>query len=67
LTPLMEELERDHPGIRIFSLPSVDHPEYGRHIDLGVKGEPRAVDAAYPQLLRGLQALGVKLGPEIVR
>ncbi|TFZ00249.1 competence/damage-inducible protein A [Ramlibacter humi] len=67
LTPLMEEVERDHPGVRVFSLPSVDHPEYGRHIDLGVKGEPAPVGPAYEQLVAGLKALGAKLGPELVR
>jgi molybdopterin-biosynthesis enzyme MoeA-like protein len=67
LTPLMEQVESDHPQVKVFSLPSVDHPTYGRHIDLGVKGDPRAVDAAYPQLIAGLNALGVKLGPELVR
>ena len=67
LTPLMEEIERDHPKVKVFSLPSVDHPQWGRHIDLGVKGEPSAVDAAYPQLLAGLRALSAKLGPEMVR
>jgi molybdopterin-biosynthesis enzyme MoeA-like protein len=67
LTPLMEELERDHPGVKVFSLPSVDHPQYGRHIDLGVKGEPAVVDPAYAHLLAGLSGLGVKLGPELVR
>jgi hypothetical protein len=40
LTPLMEQIERDHPGVKVFSLPSVDHPEFGRHIELGVKGLP---------------------------
>jgi molybdopterin-biosynthesis enzyme MoeA-like protein len=67
LTPLMLEIERDHPGAKVFSLPSVDHPEWGRHIDLGVKGEPAVVEQAYPQLIRGLNSLGVKLGPELVR
>ncbi len=67
LTPLMEEIERDHPGVKVFSLPSVDHPQYGRHIDLGVKGEPGRVGAAYAQLLTGLRRLQVKLGPELVR
>ena len=67
LTPLMEEVERDHPGVKVFSLPSVDHPEYGRHIDLGVKGAPGEVEPAYAQLLAGLRALGAKLGPELVR
>ena len=67
LTPLMEEIERDHPGVKVFSLPSVDHPEYGRHIDLGVKGQPDSVEPAYAQLLAGLQSFGVRLGPELVR
>jgi len=67
LTPLMEDIERDHPGIKVFSLPSVDHPEYGRHIDLGVKGDPARLAPAYAQLLAGLKGLGVRLGPELVR
>lgn len=67
LTPLMEQVERDHPDVKVFSLPSVDHPEYGRHIDLGVKGSPGAVEPAYASLLAGLGALGVRLGPELVR
>ncbi|HEY0832771.1 MAG TPA: molybdopterin-binding protein [Azospirillum sp.] len=67
LTPLMEAVERDHPGVKVFSLPSVDHPEYGRHIDLGVKGDPAIIDPAYRQLVTGLRALGVRLGPELVR
>jgi molybdopterin-biosynthesis enzyme MoeA-like protein len=67
LTPLMEEIERLHAGVKVFSLPSVDHPVYGRHIDLGVKGDPGLVDVAYPDLLAGLSKLGAKLGPELVR
>jgi molybdopterin-biosynthesis enzyme MoeA-like protein len=67
LTPLMEQIERDHPGIKVFSLPSVDHPEYGRHIDLGVKGDPVRLEPAYTQLLAGLKGMGLSLGPELVR
>jgi molybdopterin-biosynthesis enzyme MoeA-like protein len=67
LTPLMEQVEREHPGVKVFSLPSVDHPTYGRHIDLGVKGEPAAVEPAYRLLLDGLASLKAKLGPELVR
>ena len=67
LTPLMEAIERDHSGVKVFSLPSVDHPTYGRHIDLGVKGAPDVVEAAYRQLRAGLDAFGCKLGPELVR
>jgi molybdopterin-biosynthesis enzyme MoeA-like protein len=67
LTPLMETLERDHPGIKVFSLPSVDHPQFGRHIELGVKGAPGLVAPAYAALLLGLKPFEVKLGPELVR
>jgi len=67
LTPLMEDIEARFAGIKVFSLPSVDHPEWGRHIELGVKGEASRLDAAYAELLAGLHAHGVKLGPELVR
>ncbi len=67
LTPLMVDIEAQHPGIKVFSLPSVDHPQYGRHIELGVKGAPEAVNAAYPALLAGLHRFDYKLGPELVR
>ena len=67
LTPLMEQIEAEHPGVKVFSLPSVDHPEYGRHIELGVKGASERVWNAYPALLAGLHRLGVPLGPELVR
>lgn len=67
LTPLMQAIEDTHAGIKVFSLPSVDHPEYGRHIELGVKGDPRRLDAAYAQLIEGLHTFDAKLGPELVR
>jgi len=67
LTPLMQAIEAAHAGIKVFSLPSVDHPQYGRHIELGVKGDPACLDAAYAQLIEGLHAYDAKLGPELVR
>jgi molybdopterin-biosynthesis enzyme MoeA-like protein len=67
LTPLMEAIEAGFPGIKVFSLPSVDHPDWGRHIELGVKGDPGKLDAAYGSLLDGLAAQDAKLGPELVR
>jgi molybdopterin-biosynthesis enzyme MoeA-like protein len=67
LTPLMQAVERDHPGIKVFSLPSVDHPEHGRHIELGVKGDASRIEAAYEQLLAGLHGFEARLGPEMVR
>lgn len=66
LTPMMEALERDFP-VKVFSLPSVDHPTWGKHIELGVKGAPQEVARAYPAMLAGLQALDIRLGPEMVR
>ena len=67
LTPLMQEIERVYAGVKVFSLPSVDHPDYGRHIELGVKGDPAAVAAAYTTLLAGLHGFNARLGPELVR
>ncbi len=66
LTPLMEDIEARFAGVKVFSLPSVDHPQYGRHIELGVKAvdDPRT---AYAALLSGLATFGAKLGPELVR
>ncbi|HEY9096980.1 MAG TPA: molybdopterin-binding protein [Hydrogenophaga sp.] len=66
LTPLMESIERSF-DVKVFSLPSVDHPAYGRHIELGVKGHPAVVGPAYDDLLRGLRGFGAQLGPEMVR
>lgn len=65
LTPLMLAVERSHPAVRVFSLPSVDHPSYGRHIELGVKGPAAAVACAYADLRAGLIAAGAHLGPEL--
>ncbi len=67
LTPLMEAIEKAHPGVKVFSLPSVDHPQHGRHIELGVKGLRDAMGAAYVDLLAGLRTFDVRLGPELVR
>ena len=67
LTPLMEQIEARHPAIKVFSLPSVDHPQWGRHIELGVKGQPIEVDAAYADLMTSLEPFGLQKGPELVR
>jgi molybdopterin-biosynthesis enzyme MoeA-like protein len=67
LTPLMEAVEAAHAGIKVFSLPSVDHPVHGRHIELGVKGRGAALEAAWAALRQGLIDFGATLGPEMVR
>jgi hypothetical protein len=64
----MESIETAFAGIKVFSLPSVDHPTWGRHIELGVKGQNQEqIATAYQQMLAGLRAQGAQLGPEMVR
>ncbi|MGP1517280.1 MAG: competence/damage-inducible protein A [Ottowia sp.] len=67
LTPVMERVQAAHEQVRVFSLPGVDHPEYGMHIDLGVKGPPQAVAAAYADLRAWLAPMNLRYGPEITR
>jgi molybdopterin-biosynthesis enzyme MoeA-like protein len=67
LTPLMEAIEARFSGVKVFSLPSVDHPQWGRHIELGVKGLEADIPAAYQMLREGLAAVGAQCGPEMVR
>ena len=66
LTPLMEAVQARFAGVKVFSLPSVDHPQHGRHIELGVKAAQDPADA-YAALREGLLQFGAKLGPEMVR
>ena len=66
LTPLMQAIEAQF-AVKVFSLPSVDHPEYGRHVELGVKGRPEVVCDAFLSLKHGLKLLAATLGPELVR
>lgn len=64
LTPLMLQIEARHPGVRVFSLPSVDHPVHGAHIELGVKGAAVLVPPAWNELLQALIATGLRMGPQ---
>ena len=66
LTPLMERIEAAHPGIKVFSLPSVDHPVHGRHVELGVKGAAALVPAAWQEMHQALHQFGAVMGPETV-
>lgn len=60
LTPLMEALEAQFAGVKVFSLPSVGDANTRRHIELGVKGAPEATAAAFAQLCAGLSRLQVE-------
>jgi molybdopterin-biosynthesis enzyme MoeA-like protein len=57
LTPLMEALEARYPDIRVFSLPSVGDAHTRRHIELGVKGEPGQVAAAFADMRAELERM----------
>jgi molybdopterin-biosynthesis enzyme MoeA-like protein len=62
LTPLMERLEAAYPGVRVFSLPSVGDAQTRRHIELGVKGNPEQVAAAFAEMCGELDRLGADYG-----
>jgi molybdopterin-biosynthesis enzyme MoeA-like protein len=63
LTPLMEALQAGYPGVRVFSLPSVGDAHTRRHIELGVKGQPDQVDAAFAAMRAELDRLGAQYQP----
>ena len=66
LTPLMERIEANFPGVKVFSLPSVgDVTREGifaqRHIELGIKGNVNLLDSAWNALRAGTQELGYEI------
>jgi molybdopterin-biosynthesis enzyme MoeA-like protein len=63
LTPLMEALEARYPGVRVFSLPSVGDSHTRRHVELGVKGEPAQVAAAWADMCAELERMEVETQP----
>jgi molybdopterin-biosynthesis enzyme MoeA-like protein len=63
LTPLMEALEARYPLVKVFSLPSVGDAATGRHIELGVKGEPRQTEAAFAEMCAELARLQADVRP----
>ncbi|CAN5257296.1 molybdopterin-binding protein [soil metagenome] len=67
ITGLMQAIEKHHAGIKVFSLPSVGDATIGRHIELGVKGDAARVDAAFDELLKGLEAFNARIGETLVR
>ncbi len=62
VTPLMEQIEHDHPGVKVYSLPSMGEQGVRRHIELGVKGPTSSVAAAFEQLGQGVDRLGGRRG-----
>ncbi len=63
LTPLMERVEANFPGVKVFSLPSVGDASKGgvyaeRHIELGIKGNADLLENAWIALRAGTFELG---------
>jgi molybdopterin-biosynthesis enzyme MoeA-like protein len=54
---MMLEAEKTD-GLKTFSLPSVGDDKTPRHIELGAKGEPHAVEATLETFRKGVEALG---------
>lgn len=61
LTPLMEAIEAEFPLVKVFSLPSVGDAVLRRHIELGVKGDPEQVTAAFEKMLDGLKKFDAEI------
>lgn len=65
LLDLMQRIESDFPGVKVFSLPSLGSDTVRRHIELGVRGAPAAAQSAFAtmteELRRGNLALSDKL------
>jgi len=66
LTPLMERIEANFPGVKVFSLPSVgDAKKEGiyahRHIELGIKVNANLLESAWTALRAGTQELGYEI------
>jgi molybdopterin-biosynthesis enzyme MoeA-like protein len=63
LTPMMEDIEARYPLVKVFSLPSVGDANTRRHIELGVKGEPQQVIAAFAFMCEALRDKAVEFVP----
>jgi len=50
LVDLMERIERDFPGLTVFSLPSLGTETRPRHLELGVRGDPVQVPSAMAEI-----------------
>ena len=50
LVDLMERIERDYPGLTVFSLPSLGTDAKRRHLELGVRGAPEQVPPAMAEI-----------------
>jgi molybdopterin-biosynthesis enzyme MoeA-like protein len=62
IVPLLQTIEAMFKGVKIFSLPSMAHPDWGVHMEVGLKGaDLQQLDLAFSHLLAGLAAQGLKV------
>jgi molybdopterin-biosynthesis enzyme MoeA-like protein len=61
LIDLMNEVVARYPALKVFSLPHIG--EQGRHIELGVRGEPGEVARAMVEIRSGVTRLGFPWEP----
>jgi molybdopterin-biosynthesis enzyme MoeA-like protein len=66
LLPLMNECVARYPQLKLFSLPTM-LPEGRRRLELGVRGEIAAADAALAGLVAGIEAAGFRWEPAAAR
>ena len=59
LLPLMNECVARYPQLKLFSLPTMSS-EGGRRLELGVRGEIAAAEAALADLVAGIEAAGFR-------
>ena len=63
LTPLMERLESEFAGLKVYSLPSMGEHGVRRHIELGARGDPASVAAALASMRVEVVTLGGRWEP----
>ena len=66
LLPLMQRIEREFTGLKVFSLPFLGSATQGRHVELGVRGEPDQVSPAMALLRQEVAALGYRFDEKAV-
>ncbi len=60
LIDLMQRIEIDYPGIKVFSLPSFGDDKVRRHLELGVRGDPAQVGPAMTEIRAAVAALALE-------
>jgi molybdopterin-biosynthesis enzyme MoeA-like protein len=60
LIPAMEAVGALYAGVKVFSLPSMGDDGSRRHVELGVRGDPKQVSAAAEALRQSVRAAGFR-------